>query len=403
MFLRRVPVLLRHAPVPGMKGVVALAAIESAARGILLSVYPITLYNTFIDAETVSEVYLMTGIVSFIMALMTPSLSRLIPRRWLYTIGALGMACGTTMTAMGGQLMVGAGLTLSTASTVVVFVCFNAYVMDYVERTELTGYETRRLFYSGACWAIGPFLGIWLMQQWEPAPFVVAIVATAVQLAVFWYLRLGNGKVITKAQRQTANPLAYLPRFFQQPRLVAGYLFAIVRSMAWWIYIIYVPIYVVEVGYSEEVGGFLVSLANAILFITPLMLKWMQRRSIRRAVILGFLLGGILFVASNFTTAIPEVTLALVVGGAVYMVLLDISAGLPFLMAVKPSERTEMSAVYSTFRDLSGAVAPGLVRGVLIFAPVSAAFAVAGVAMLAVVPLAMKLHPKLGQKKAPAA
>jgi len=382
-----------------MNGVVTLAAIESASRGILLSVYPITLYNTFIDAETVSEVYLFTGIVSFIMALMTPSISRFIPRRWLYTIGAIGMACGTAMTAVGGQLMVGAGLTLSTASTVVVFVCFNAYVMDYVDRTELGGYETRRLFYSGACWAIGPFLGVWLMGHWAYAPFVVAIVAVILQLTVFWYLRMGNGKVIARARRQTANPLAYLPRFFQQPRLVVGYLFAVVRSMAWWIYIIYVPIYAVESGYSEQVGGFLVSLANAILFITPIMLKWMQRRSIRHAVIMGFFFGGTLFVASNFATAIPEISLLLVVGGAVYMVLLDISAGLPFLMAVKPSERTEMSAVYSTFRDLSGAVAPGLVRGVLIFAPVSAAFAVAGVAMLAAVPLAMKLHPKLGQKR----
>ena len=35
---------------------------------------------------------------------------------------------------------------------------------------------------------------------------------------------------------------------------------------------------------------------------------------------------------------------------------------MPFLMAVKPSERTEMSAVYSSFRDVSGILTPKQLR-----------------------------------------
>lgn len=42
-----------------------LAAVESSARGILISVFPIMMYRTLGDAETVSEVYLLIGILSF--------------------------------------------------------------------------------------------------------------------------------------------------------------------------------------------------------------------------------------------------------------------------------------------------------------------------------------------------
>ena len=49
-------------------------------------------------------------------------------------------------------------------------------------------------------------------------------------------------------------------------------------------------------------------------------------------------------------------------------------------MAVKPSERTEMAAVYSTFRDVSGFITPGVAWLVLLAAPVSGVFALAGLA-----------------------
>jgi hypothetical protein len=65
-------------------------------------------------------------------------------------------------------------------------------------------------------------------------------------------------------------------------------------------------------------------------------------------------------------------------------------------MAVKPSERTEMSAVYSSFRDASGILSPGIAWLVLQFFPVAGVFAVAGAALLAAWLVAGKLHPDLG-------
>jgi hypothetical protein len=68
-------------------------------------------------------------------------------------------------------------------------------------------------------------------------------------------------------------------------------------------------------------------------------------------------------------------------------------------MAVKPSERTEMAAIYSTFRDASGILTPGAAWLVLLVAPLPAVFAVASVAMMACVGVAARLHPRLGQPR----
>jgi ACDE family multidrug resistance protein len=76
--------------------------------------------------------------------------------------------------------------------------------------------------------------------------------------------------------------------------------------------------------------------------------------------------------------------------------LLDMCGGLPFLMAVKPSERTEMSAVYATYRDVSGVVTPGVARLVLTVAPLPMVFAVTALGFIGSLVISARLHPRLG-------
>ena len=132
------------------------------------------------------------------------------------------------------------------------------------------------------------------------------------------------------------------------------------------------------------------------LFLAPLMLAWMQRRSVRSAIRAGCLGASACYLAAATLSHWPWVTVGLLLAGTVFLVLLDTCAGLPFLMSVKPSERTEMSAVYSSFRDVSGIVSPAIAWVVLQFAPVIGVFAVGALILLAAWFLAGQLHPELG-------
>jgi len=65
-------------------------------------------------------------------------------------------------------------------------------------------------------------------------------------------------------------------------------------------------------------------------------------------------------------------------------------------MSVKPSERTEMSAIYSSFRDVSSVVTPGMAWAVLLVAPTAGIFAAAAALMGGAFLVAGRLHPRLG-------
>lgn len=397
---RRIPEWLRHAHTPGVIGFATLAALEAAARGMLISVFPIEMYRALGDAAAVSEVYFLIGLTALCASLTVPLAAKWFSRRWVYTFGACLMASGAGLAGVGGPWLTPLGLAGMNIAVVVTFICFNAYVLDYVRRSQLGDCETMRLFYSGLAWTVGPVLGVWLMEIWRPAPFIVSAMGAAAMLGLFWWMRMSDAPHVTKATRAGPNPLRYLPRFFAQPRLVAGWSFAVIRSSGWWVYVVYLPIYAVEAGFSESLGGIMLSATNAFLFVTPFMLRWMKRRSVRAAVRLGFLGAALLFGAGwAMSGGAPAGALMAFFAASAFLILLDISGGLPFLMAVRPHERTEMSVVYASYRDVSGIVTPAAVRLALAFAPLSFVFALTGVALGGAWVLAGKLHPRLGARR----
>jgi MFS family permease len=400
MISRYIPENLRHAPVPGVKGFAVLTGIEASLRGLLISIWPLVLYRALAeDAAAVSLVYLAAGIASLIWGLMVPWISRFIPRRWVYTGGVSFYFVGGICAIVGGPLLTPLALVVSNLATVTVFICTNAYVMDYIARHELGRGETLKMLFSAASWFLGPMLGVFLWNVWAPLPFLMATGFAIALLSTFWYMRLGNGKLITRARGPAPNPLAYLGRFFRQPRLIAGWLFAVLRSSGWWVYVVYLPIFCIETGLGDKVASIAFSLSNLMLFLSPLMLRWMQRRGLRRAIRASFAACAICFLLAVFGQVWPPIAVVALFTGSLFLVMLDTFGGLPFLMAVKPAERTEMSAVYSSFRDVSGILSPAAAWLVLLVSPIAGVFAAGAAGLATMVVVAGRLHPRLGETR----
>ncbi|MCR8724304.1 MFS transporter [Frigidibacter sp. ROC022] len=400
MFNRRTPLLLKHGNTPGARHFALLAGLDAAVRGMLVSVMPLTVYRAMGSADGSSHVYLAVGLVALVWGLMVPWATSRIPRRWMYTLGCCSYLIGMVLALIGGPLAVALALGFNSLATVTLFVCLNAYVLDYVARNDLGQAESLKMFFAAAPWAIGPVAGVWLLNWWAPAPFLASGLAASVMLMVFWALRLGNGKAIARARGPAVNPLAYLRRFFAQPRLIAGWVFAVTRSCGWWVYVVYLPIFCLQSGLGDKVAGVALSCTNMMLFGTPLIRRIVQRNSVRRVIRFAFAAVGVLMIAATALSGQPWVAVLLLFTASTFLITLDVCGGLPFLMAVKPSERTEMAAVYSSFRDVSGIVTPGVAALVLLVAPVGGLFASCGLGMFGAWALAGTLHPRLGHARA---
>lgn len=396
MALRYQSLELKHSPTPKIQHFALLAGMEAAVRGTLISTIPIAVYDAFGSAQNLSTVYFTAGVVTLFWGLMVPRLTQIWPRRWVYSGGCVLYLVAMVLFLLGHQWSVQAAILIMSMATVTCFVCFNAYVLDYVPRAQLGRTQSLQMVYAAAPWAIGPMTGVYLRHLWAPLPFMVAAVFATLQLLVFWYLRMGSGKQITRATGPAVNPLAYLGRFFRQPRLIAGWLFAVIRSCGWWVYVVYLPVFCIESGLGDKLGGFMLSVSNATLLLSPFMAAWVRRRSVRFALRAALAYCAVLFCLATLLSPVPWLTVACLFLGSFGLVMLDVAGGLPFMMSVKPSERAEMAAVYSSFRDVSGIATPGMAWLVLLVAPLSFIFAASGVAFGAAFVIAGQLHPRLG-------
>lgn len=396
MALRYQPISLRHAGTPKLQHFALLAGGEAAVRGTLISTIPIAVYDAFGSAQNLSTVYFTAGVITLFWGLLVPRLTEIWPRRFVYSGGCILYLLAMSLFMIGTAWSVQIGILTMSMATVTCFVCFNAYVLDYVPRPDLGRTQSLQMVYAAAPWAIGPLTGVYLRQLWAPLPFIVAGGFALLLLATFWYLRLGNGKQISRAKGPAVNPLAYLGRFFRQPRLIAGWLFAVIRSCGWWVYVVYVPVFCIENGLGDKLGGTMLSVSNATLLLSPFMASWVRRRSVRVALRLALAYCAVLFCLATATASVPYLTVALLFFASFGLVMLDVAGGLPFMMAVKPSERPEMAAVYSSFRDVSGIATPGMAWLVLWVAPLNFIFAASGLAFAAAFAIAGQLHPRLG-------
>ena len=397
MDVRR-PLWLQRFQAPGARSLAALYAMESFARATVVSLIPIEALRLLENARSVSMLFLAVSFAGLAATLTVPWLVRKLARRWVYTLGAIMLAGATASMTVGTLPFLALGLVLRIGAVVMMTVCLSLYILDHVERTEYTRAEPMRLMYAGVAWMIGPTLGAWLSEAvglW--ATYLLSSVAALACLTYFWRLRLRDTETLTVFQGHSPNPFRHVARYAQQPRLVFAWIAAVGRYVWWVMFFIYLPIYVVESGYSKVVAGALISTGTGFLLLLPLFARFVRRFGIRAVLRIGFTVSGVLTISAALLAGWPVLAIAVLLVSTLAMISLDAVANLPFMLLVRRGERTEMTTVYSTYRDIGEICTPALFTVLLTFAALPAVFAATGVLMLALSLLARTVHPRLGR------
>jgi predicted MFS family arabinose efflux permease len=386
----RHPMWLEGVARPGVGAFALLFAIESFARAILVTVIPLQAFAALQSSRAVSLMFTCVGVAGLIGSLFIPFLIRLIPRRWVYTLGALGLVVAAALFALDGPQGLLAGLVIRVLAVACLNITLNLYIMDTIRRRDFVRAEPFRLAVSGAAWTLCPSLGVLLYGQFGTiAADGLSAAAALLLLAAFWTIRLSDNPVIAAPRRAPAappNPVRSVGRFLAQPRLRLGWLIAFGRSSWWAQFFTFTPLYLVISDHSELVSAVVISLGNAMLFLTVLIGRFAERVGVRRVIVGSYLLTGVSMLAAAALAVVGwsvAVAVLLLFAGA-WVSGLDAVGNIPFLRAVRARERAEMTSVFRTYIDLSELLPSALFAVLLSFFGLESVFATTGLAMLAI-------------------
>jgi MFS family permease len=373
-----------------------LFALLTFCRALLITVVPLSAHSLLGDAQKVSMLYFGVSGVGVCGALAVPLLVYRLKRRWVFSLGAVAMAFAAFFLSLGTFPGLVLGMIFQVFSIACMEITFNLYLMDHIPRTELGRFEPLRMFFASGSWIVGPWLGVYLQRHLvDWAPFALSAAAAVVMLGFFWFLRLTEDPAVAPAKSVAPNPIRYLPHFFVQPRLRLAWVLALARSGWWAMFFIYALIYCVTAGLGEVVGGAIASVASASLFIVPLW-GWVGRRyGLRRLLLVGYCLSALASFAVAAAAGVPWLGAAALLAAAFSTGTIDGGGNVPFLRAVHPLERAEMTTVFATYRDVSQLAPPGIFALILKVFELPAVFIAAGGAMLVVASYARYLPRRL--------
>jgi MFS transporter, ACDE family, multidrug resistance protein len=347
-----------------------LSGLEGLGRSITVTVLPLAAFTLLGSKEAVTYAYFAGSLVALFATLNVGTLESWMARRWVVTLGMSCIVVANLVVLSERDALIPIAMGLVATEAAIFTVCMSLFIMDYIDKRELRRNESRRMMHNGVAWTIGPMVSILLYTEVDDRlPFLVAIVCAVVALTYFWVLRMGTNPVLSTPRSKAPNPLQNVPRYFRQRYLRIAYLITVVRGTFWASLFIYAPLYTVEAGLPTWTAGGIVSAVAVLLILSPTVLWLTDHTSTRFVIMAGFVLMAISLVALGVIGDAQAIGVVFWITAAWGASWLDVLGNIPFMRTVKPRERIAMTTVFSSWRETSSFVAPGLAAVILLAGP----------------------------------
>ena len=345
-----------------------LYGLENLPRAFVVTIIAYDVLRLMGNEAMASFLLALVAIASLLVTLNAGKLIRMMTRKWVFTLAVAALAAAGLLTMSQDPILFSLGLFCRNAGAGLTLVILSLYVLDFVPTEDLAQAESRRLVFAGGVWMVGPPLGVYVWQTFGPTvAYALTVPAAVLLLAVFWALRLREAdNVDPEPTRQPVNTVAVLRHYFQDSNLTIAYFIAVTRSVYFVAVFTYVPMYIVGAGLDEALGGYFISASTLSLFVGPFLTRFVPRIGVRRLIMGAFVFAAFcLIVAGSLTREQAWLVVGLILLSTLSATVLDVVGNLPFMRLVQPEERTAMSVVFYTWRDVSFALTP-LFGGVII-------------------------------------
>ncbi len=339
----------------------------ASARAVLLSVLPLKALSLMGNAQLVSVLFFMVSACGVAVSLSVPMILQRTGLHRCFLLSVFAMVASVVLLWTEAVWSFAAGMVLHVFGVTSMEVVLSLYVMQRIPRRQLPEFEPLRMVSAIVALSIGPWLGVYLQSRvadW--LPYLIAIGGTVATLIYFRWLGLQQMS-LPERLLPAGNPLRHIGRFFLQPRLRLAWGLILTRSSWWMMFIIYTPIYARESGLGELMGAAIVSIGSAWTLTLPFWGWFARRYSLRRLMYMGFTVAAGMSLLVFAVSGTPTVAIVLLAFAALGATMLDGSGHVLFLRAVHPLERSEMTGVFQTYRDVANLAVPGFFAVLLKF------------------------------------
>ncbi|MDD5700219.1 MAG: MFS transporter [Candidatus Nanoarchaeia archaeon] len=240
-----------------------------------------------------------------------------------------------------------------------------------------------------SAWFAGPLVSGYLANLYGfGSVFFLSSVLILLSIFLFHFLRVKDDK---KSKQADKNIPQIISDFFRKKNLRLIYVLSMSITF-WWTFIyVFMPLYIINAGLSEVVLGLFISgVTIPLIFGDYIFARLAGRTGFKKLFFTGFFTLGILAISLFFIQNV-YIVLGLLILASVSMSMLEPTTEAYFMDSLKENERDRYYSVYATAIHI-GALASSLPAAALLaFLPFKFLFLFAGMPMIILAFLALKI------------
>ncbi|MDP2629027.1 MAG: MFS transporter [Nanoarchaeota archaeon] len=274
---------------------------------------------------------------------------------------------------------------------------FGLIVSDKSKKRELSKNEGLVYTFSNLAWVIGPLIAGFVSSKYGlNMVFAVAALFFLISIILFRNFRVIDNRVEKKVD---GNLLKVLFDFFKNKNRVFCYILSGGVNFWWALIYIYVPILIVDSGYSSsEVGYFLFAAVFPLLSFEYFFGKIAGRTGFKKIFFMGYLIMGILGILCFFTDSLFFI-LAFLVLASVGASMVESTTEAYFFDIVPAKQKDKYYGPYNTTIDVNYTIASFLGAVILSFLAFKFVFLLFGFVMIFISFISLSIKEIVEDKK----
>lgn len=368
-------------------GVISL--LSSFAAAIVSTIWAIYIYS-FVQNDSyvgfITSFFTIIGVLAFIF--MTPVVQKCNKAK-LYGIVILTYIVSYTMFALLPSLyvliIIGSLLAVATSLRTTLF---GIIIRDKTKDREVSKNEGLIYTLINISWFVGPVLAGFLSSEYGiKSVFLMAAFLFLITSILFRIFKIYDAKK-TKPDK---NPIKTFFSFFKNKKRIHSYIISGGVNLWWALIYIYIPLYIIESGFSEKTIGYFLGAIVVPLILTEYYFgKLAGKKGFRKIFTAGYFLVGCAAFACFFLPKIIFI-LPILVLASFGMGMLEPTTEAYFFDVITPKQRSKFYGPYNTTIEVNWFIGSSIPAVMLLFFPFHYIFLFFGTAMLVLSLISLKI------------
>jgi len=342
-----------------------LALLLGIANSSFITFFPIILYSKLSNASLTGIYYSLIAIIALLASILSTYIFRKFSKNLIIKISLLTAYIIILLMTFAENIFLLSSLDIiRTTCIIFIAISISLFLRDFSTQNNIAENEGSLYFHINIGWLIGPIIGGFAAKNFgNESIYLVSGFFYFLTFLVFLYQDniIKNKNLAQKNNHIEGNKelIQVIKSYFKNKEFIKIFLISSGLNFWWAVSLVYIPINIIKMNYSQEIVGLIISGSIIpLILLEPFVGKHANKNGVKKYIFTGFFILSIITASYIFFKSIPIIVLILFMLSNIGAAFIEPLKETYFFKVAKKYEIEEYFGIYNTANPLANIFGP---------------------------------------------